>query len=148
MLFETKIKMWQLWKRYVLNAFKSEREEYHLGWMHLDRTESDLKWMPTEQNIIDVEAKLINIGFQPNYFSFGDKGQVTSMRRMYVDVDGYWRQHHIRIHEDGEVRGHDELSYEESAIDHVKGNGAVEIPVKEHMKILLVIGATYNEDSV
>jgi len=135
MFFETKVKMWQLWKKYVLNAFKSGRESYPLGWVKVTTVD-------------EIESKLLNIGFQPNYFSFGDEGQITSMRRMYVDNDGYWRQEHVRVHQDGEVRGHDELSYEESAIGHVKGEEVKEINVNSHMGILLVLGGTYKKEEM
>jgi len=108
MFFEFKVKFWQEWKKYVLNAFTHDREPYHIGWTNLTDVE-------------DIETRLIMIGYQPNYFSFGDEGQVTSMRKMYIDEDGYWRQLHIRVHKDGEIRGHDELSYEESATEHVNG---------------------------
>jgi len=142
MIFEFKVKMWQFWKKYVLNAFKSEREAYHIGYLKLDNNETNLAWFPSEENIETVESKLIKIGYQPNYFSFGDEGQVTSMRRMYIDSDGYWRQEHIRVHKDGEIRGHDELSYEESAIEHVKGEGAKEIFLDEKLFILRTLSAS------
>jgi len=138
-LFETKVKFWQMWKKYVLNAFKSEREEYHIGYVRLNPDETDLSWTPTEENIEKVETALLGIDYQPNYFSFADKGQVTSMRQMYVDTDGYWRQIHIRVHEDGEIRGHDELSYEDSAIDHVKGVGAQEIYDSAKTNVLAIL---------
>jgi hypothetical protein len=136
MIFEFKVKMWQLWKKYILNLFKSEREAYHIGYLKLDSYETNLAWFPSEENIEAVESALLDLGYQPNYFSFADEGQVTSMRKMYRDEKGYWRQTHIRVHEDGEIRGHDELSYEESAIAHVKGEGAKEIMDIEISNIL------------
>jgi hypothetical protein len=135
-LFEYKIKMWQLWKKYVLNAFKNEREEYHIGYLHYSEGKSDLVCIPTEELIETIESILIILGYQPNYFSFGDQGQVTSMRKMYVDPEGFWRQIHIRVHEDGEIRGHDELSYEESAIEHVNSTGARPIQYEEVFSVL------------
>lgn len=139
MIFEFKVKMWQFWKKYVLGAFKNEREAYHIGWVSLNPEETNLVWTPTEENIMKVETQLIGIGYQPNYFSFADEGQITSMRRMYIDVNGYWRQIHIRVHEDGEIRGHDELSYEESAIEHVKGEGAKEITQSTRTNVLAIL---------
>jgi hypothetical protein len=142
MIFEFKIKMWHFWKKYVLNFFKHGRQAYHLGWVRVN-------------NIEDIEAKLINIGFQPNHFSFGDEGQLTSMRRMYVDAGGYWRQHHIRVHKSDptrgglcEIRGHDEFSYEEDAVGHVNGEGLLELSSDIHMKILLAVGGIYDENSI
>ena len=67
-----------------------------------------------------VLRALINIGFQWNYWSYFEKGQVINVRRCYVE-DGIIRQEHVRIFEDGEVRAHDELAYEESAVGHLRG---------------------------
>ncbi len=121
--------MWQLWKKYVLNAFKNGRESYNLGYTM--RTSID-----RQIDINIYEAKLISLGYQPNYFSFADEGQITSMRKMYVDPQGFWRQIHVRVHSDGEIRGHDELCYEESVIDHVNGVDGKEIESTESLKIL------------
>lgn len=121
-LFELKVKFWQVWKKYILNSFKNEREPFHIGWTPL-------------KDIDEIEERLINIGYQPNYFSFGDQGQITSMRKMFVDNDIWW-QWHVRIHEDGEIRGHEELSYEEDAIRHKNGDIVNQIPEKE-LKIIL-----------
>jgi len=135
-VFELKIKFWQFWKRYILNAFKHEREGFPIGRvMH-----SNIDFKKHNINYLDyVEGVLIDEGWQPNYFSFADLGQVTSMRKMFRDSDGYWWQDHVRIHYDGEVRGHRELSYEECAITHIKGSTAEELPfmVRETLMVAL-----------
>lgn len=129
-LFETKVKMWQLWKKYILNMFKSEREEYHIGWVTLNSQETNIEWKPTDKNVEEVEKRLIDIGYQPNYFSFGDEGQITSMRKMFI-YNTLWLQWHVRIHKDGEIRGHEEFSYEEDAVRHKNGDYVIRIPKEE-----------------
>jgi hypothetical protein len=132
MLFGIKIKMWNLWKKYVLNMFTHDREEFHIGYT----TTTDYT---KQENIDKIEAALIGLGYQPNYFSFQDKEQITSMRKMYIDTDGFWRQKHVRVHSDSEIRGHDELCYEESAIDHVNGVNCIPINDEERMNIVSVL---------
>jgi len=138
-IFEIKIKMWQLWKKYILGAFGNEKEPYHIGYCSLSEDETGLIWFSSEENIEKVETALIGFGFQPNYFSFGDLDQITSMRKMYIDPEGFWRQTHIRVHKDGEIRGHDELCYEESAIEHVNGVDCREINDIDYMSVIAAL---------
>lgn len=124
--FIFKVKFWQLWKQYVLNRFSNGREDYPIGSTPL-------------RDIDDIEGRLLNLGYQPNYFSYGDQGQITSMRRMYVGADNIWWQWHVRVHEDGEIRGHVELSYEEDAIRHRNGDIVLEIPQKGRDTIIAAL---------
>ena len=116
-----KIKFFYYWKKYILSLFTSEREPWHIGY--------------TKLTLDEVEERLIRIGYQPNYFSFQDSGQLTSMRVMYINDASEWWQKHIRFFDDGEVRGHDELSYEEDALAHKNGVGAK--PIDDETLILI-----------
>jgi len=62
---------------------------------------------------------LIEIGFQPNYFAYYDKGEIYNVRRLNYNDNELW-QEHIRIFPD-EIRGHYEISYEEDARKHISG---------------------------
>jgi len=134
MFFILKIKLWQLWKKYVLNAFKSEREGWHIGTI-------PILTMPKSYTLDYIEGALIDDDWQPNYFSFSDEGQITSMRKMFRDNEGYWWQDHIRVHDNGEVRGHREVTYEEDALSHLKGQGAIELPPTEQERIMQILTA-------
>lgn len=112
----TEIRLWYLWKKYILRWFGNEREPYLIGYINIDLSR--------------VEDTLIELGYQPNYFSFDDDGQFTSMRIIYIE-DGKWRQKHVRAFKDGELRGHDELSYEEDANGHLHGDTLRPIDEKE-----------------
>jgi hypothetical protein len=127
------VKFWQEWKMYVLGLFTSAREPYHVGWLKT-------------VNVDVIEENLIRDGWQPNYFSFGDKGQVTSMRKMYISPEGYWKQYHTRVFIDGEICGHNELAYEENAIAHEQGIGTTELPQNIKDDILNVLGEQYESN--
>lgn len=122
-----KIKMWYLWKKYVLSAFKNEREPYHIG------------IMKASKSVDEIEAALIGLYYSPDYTSYGDNGQVTSMRKLYV-ADGIWRQDHVRVFNNGEIKGHNELAPEEDAYAHIEGISTREIDVSEKVLILAKLG--------
>jgi hypothetical protein len=66
-----------------------------------------------------VFRKLIEIGFQPNYFAYHDKDEIYNVRRLNYNAKELW-QEHVRVFPD-EIRGHYEISYEEDARRHVNG---------------------------
>jgi hypothetical protein len=68
----------------------------------------------------EFERRMISIGYQYNYFSFTERGQLTNMRKLYI-LNGEVRQKHIRLFDDGQVYAHDELAYEFDALGHVNG---------------------------
>lgn len=87
-----------------------------------DRTPFSLGMTSCEVN--EFENRLIRNGYQYNYFSFHEKGQVTNMRKLFIvnEVDKkVIRQYHVRLFKDGEVRAHEEYAYEESMFKHVNG---------------------------
>ncbi len=118
---QIKIQFYYLWNNLVRKLFPFKgRQEYVL-------TKIDPKILSKEE----FEKKLIEINYQFNYFSFQDKDELTNLRRLYVSPDLKIRQFHIRYYSDGEVRAHDELSYEEDAIGHVDSVSMTEIPTSE-----------------
>ena len=74
----------------------------------------------SEFGIQAFERKMISIGYQYNYFSYTERGQVSNMRKLFI-LNGEVRQKHIRLFDDGLVYAHDELAYEFDAIGHVNG---------------------------
>ncbi len=102
-----KLRFWRLWEKYVIGLFKHDREPYYIGKTQL-------------HDVDTIESKLIDIGYQPDYFSFEDKGQMTSMRIIYI-LDFKWRQVHVRVFDDWSVTIHDELTYEEDVDGHING---------------------------
>ncbi len=84
--------------------------------------------------------RLIGLGYQFNYFSYQDKDEITNLRKLYISPEPYKiRQFHIRYYNDGEIRAHDELSYEEDAIAHVDGVSMSEIPTTERELLIKCI---------
>jgi len=87
----------------------------------------------------DFAMKLITIGYQFNYFSFQDKDEVMNLRKLYISPQYQIRQYHVRLYSDGEIRAHDELSYEEDAVGHVDSVSMGQISTVEKDKIIQVI---------
>ena len=92
---------------------------------------------------VGLMHRLIGLGFQWNYWSYHEAGEVINMRRCYV-LDGTIRQEHVRIFKDGVVRAHDELAYEEDAIGHLRGETVRDISdaTKEELRASLLEGAS------
>lgn len=68
-----------------------------------------------------IENELEKAGFVKYYVAWLDQGEVLSMRKS----DGFEWQYHIRIFNDGEVRGHYELTPEYQAFKHFFDFGKV-----------------------
>lgn len=77
------------------------RQEYLLGILSKDATA--------------LIAQLRIHGFEDQLFAWVDDGQIASLRKR----DGIF-QYHIRIFEDGEVRGHYEYAPEAAPIKHLR----------------------------
>jgi hypothetical protein len=65
----------------------------------------------------EAKARLQSQGFYINRIAYIDPGQVLSMRRL--DEDNPVMQYHIRIFDDGEVRGHYEYTPEDRPFKHM-----------------------------
>ena len=70
----------------------------------------------------EVEKELLNLGFEKYYVAWIDIGEALGMRKN----QGFEYQYHIRIFDDGEVRGHFELTPEYSTFKHFFDIGKVE----------------------
>ena len=80
-----------------------ERQKYHIGWLSKDKTLEDLK--------LHLHSKW---GFGNHFVAWKDQGQVLSWRKLVDFKD----QYHLRVFEDGEIRGHFEFTPEGHPIDH------------------------------
>ena len=69
---------------------------------------------------ISLYRKLIEIGFQSNFFAYCEDGEIWNMRRMRYNGAELW-QEHVRVFPD-EVRAHFEISYDEDADKHIEGS--------------------------
>jgi len=73
---------------------------------------------------------LIPLGYQYNYFSYTEPGQVLNIRKL-VGV----KQFHLRLYDDGAVHGHYELNYEFFPNGHLAGEMLTVIPDPELKKV-------------
>tara|TARA_B100000508_G_scaffold60333_1_gene47280 strand:+ start:321938 stop:322354 length:417 start_codon:yes stop_codon:yes gene_type:complete len=69
----------------------------------------------------EVHKLLRKEGFYTNRIAFIDPGQVLSMRRLDEEKPDW--QYHIRIFEDGEIRGHYEKTPEDHPFEHLNNVG-------------------------
>ncbi len=83
------------------------RQPYHLG------------WLAPGQTIESLKGHLAHQGFGNHFVAWTDSGQVLSWRKLV----SFSRQYHIRVFNDGEIRGHFEVTPEASAIKHFLGRG-------------------------
>ena len=102
------------------------------------------KWYigKTDISIKKFESLLIGKAFQYNYFSYTEKGQVSNMRKLYIECingDEEIRQIHLRLFKDGSIYAHDELAYEYDALGHVNTKSLKRInSINEHDLIKLL----------
>jgi hypothetical protein len=78
------------------------RQDYRLGKIVPHKTPDEL--------IIHLSSH----GFGNHFVAWVDEGQLVSLRKL----DNYRYQYHLRIFDDGEIRGHYELNPEYKAIPH------------------------------
>jgi hypothetical protein len=84
-------------------------------------------------------SHLLKHGFHNHFVAWYDDGQVLSLRKH----DSFRFQHHLRLFEDGEIRGHYEFTPEGHPIKHFLEEGMV--PAKKDFKSYL--GAMLVEDT-
>jgi hypothetical protein len=84
---------------------KSGRQRYHIGWLASGVTLDELKKHLSEE-----------WHFGNHFVAWKDTAQVLSWRRL-KDFNDQW---HIRVYEDGEIRGHYEKTPESSPIQHFR----------------------------
>ncbi|MFZ2204965.1 MAG: hypothetical protein WAV23_00020 [Minisyncoccia bacterium] len=88
-----------------------ERQRYHIGWLAPGKTLDELKKHLQEK-----------WNFGNNFVAWVDLGQVLSWRKL----ESFHRQHHVRVFEDGEIRGHYEFTPESHPLDHFLEKGELE----------------------
>lgn len=68
-----------------------------------------------ERNVREFAEFLVSQGFGNHFVAWKDPGELFGLRR----TDGFHRQYHIRVFEDGEVRGHYEYTTEYRPYQHL-----------------------------
>ena len=91
-----------LLRAHIINHDKG-RQPYHIGWLAPGRTLQELKEHLHEE-----------WGFGNHFVAWIDEGQVLSWRKLLDFND----QYHLRVFEDGELRGHFEYTPEGHPLDH------------------------------
>jgi hypothetical protein len=81
------------------------RQRYHIGWLAPGKTLEGLKKHLHEK-----------WGFGNHFIAWTDKGQVLSWRK-FADFED---QYHLRVFEDGEIRGHYEYTPEAHPLEHME----------------------------
>ena len=89
---------------------------------------------------IPLFRKLIELGFQPNYFAYNEQGEIWNMRRLRYYGAELW-QEHVRVFPD-EVRAHFEITYEEDAVRHLNASTLQQLPSVTLDELLTVIHPT------
>jgi hypothetical protein len=79
------------------------------------RQEFLLGTLPGEVTAVELQHRLTQYGFEPMLFAWVDDGQILSLRKRDGDF-----QYHLRIFNDGEVRGHYEYAPEVAPIKHLR----------------------------
>ncbi len=90
------------------------RQPYHIGWLAPGKTLEQLK--------VHLHGEW---GFGNHFVAWIDEGQVLSWRKL-VDFND---QYHIRVFNDGEIRGHFEYTPEGHPIDHFIEKGEKEAQI-------------------
>jgi hypothetical protein len=86
---------------------------------HVGRQDYLLGTITPGRTIEELTNHLISKGFGNHFVAWKDEGEVVGLR----SVDDFYYQYHIRIFEDGEVRGHYEFTPESYPIAHMKEIG-------------------------
>ncbi len=109
-LDRTKQKIWRFIYKFfpTLQSFfvrfhEPGRQRYHIGWLAPGKTLEELKLHLHKQ-----------WGFGNHFVAWPDEGQVLSWRKLADFQD----QYHLRVFEDGEIRGHYEYTPEAHPIAH------------------------------
>jgi len=71
----------------------------------------------SKYSLADLENHLKSVGFEKAKLAWKEPGEVQSVRR----VDGLKFPWHVRVFDDGEVRGHYEYSAEKHPVRHLQG---------------------------
>lgn len=86
---------------------------------HSSRQDYLIGTLAPGQSVREFVSFLITQGYGNHFIAWRDDGELLSLRYL----DGFERQYHLRIFEDGEVRGHYEFTPESYPIRHFKAIG-------------------------
>jgi len=96
------------WIEHNLLIFhEKKRQRFHIGWLHPSKSLKDLKEYLSKE------------GFGNHFVAWEDSDQVLSWRK-HASFD---MQYHLRVYNDGEIRGHYEYTPESAPIRHFFENG-------------------------
>lgn len=98
-------------ERHMLSFHQKQRQRFHIGWLHPDKSLADLK--------IHLNKEW---GFGNHFVAWDDSSQVLSWRKL----TSFDEQYHLRVYNDGEIRGHYEYTPESAPLKHFfeKGESA------------------------
>lgn len=120
------------------------RQRYHIGWLAPGKTMEGMKRHLHEK-----------WGFGNHFIAWTDNSQVLSWRKL-MDFDD---QYHLRVFNDGEIRGHFEFTPEAHPLKHFEEKGEREakddflkflgdfVTEKKYISHLAVDPDAYNPDS-
>lgn len=110
----TKQKIWKLlypvfpyFEKTAVVFHKKERQRFFIGYIAQGKT------------VADVKRHLASQGFGNHFVAWEDSDQVLSWRKLV----NFSEQYHLRIYNDGEIRGHFELTPEASPVKHFLEKG-------------------------
>ena len=81
----------------------SGRQHFHIGWLARRLTKTELR------------RHLKKAGFEHDPYAWVDKDEVLSMRMLVKEK----YQYHIRLHKDGEIKGHYEYAPDSKPLKHL-----------------------------
>lgn len=85
---------------------QKQRQKYHIGWLAPNRTLADLKRHLSQK-----------YGFGNHFVAWEDTNQILSWRKLA----SFDEQYHLRVFNDGEIRGHYEFTPESAPYKHFFG---------------------------
>ena len=91
------------------------------------------------KQLFKLYYKLCERGYIDNFLAYVDKGEKYNLRKFHFVMEGCFWQTHIRIFEDGEVRGHYEITPESDPRAHYSGVTMVMIKNKERIELMQAI---------
>ena len=90
-------------ERPFLPFHQKQRQKYHLGWLHPSKSLANLK------NHLNTRW-----GFGNHFVAWEDSNQILSWRKL----TSFDEQYHLRVYNDGEIRGHYEHTPESAPLKH------------------------------
>ena len=113
--FWLKIKRW-IWWHWIYPIFPSvQRVLLKLRILHhRGRQPWRLGWLTPGRTLKSFYLYMLTQNFHNHFIAWQDDGQVLSIRR----PDRFKYQYHLRVFNDGELRGHYETTPEDHPLDH------------------------------